>query len=114
MGRNRMAPGATAIAPGAGGVDLAGATHPHRAIPVSVPSPGVLFEQPHRGDLWRLEVATLGGRTFGNWRRWYMIGGEWKPTKAGVTIPLERLAELEAALSGWRHANAPEAAPRGS
>jgi hypothetical protein len=59
----------------------------------------VLFEQEYRGDVWRLEVATHKGRTFGNWRKWYWKGSELSPTREGVTIPLERLPELQAALA---------------
>jgi hypothetical protein len=61
----------------------------------------VLFDQPHRGDVWRLEVVTHQGRTFGNWRKWYRSGDDVKPTRQGVTIPLERLPELHAALSDY-------------
>jgi hypothetical protein len=61
----------------------------------------VLFELDHRGDLWRLEIASHNGRTFGNWRKWYRDGDSLKPTKAGVTIPLERLPELHASLGTY-------------
>jgi hypothetical protein len=44
----------------------------------------ILFEQPYRGDLWRLEVATHEGRTFGNWRKWYRDGDTLRPTRQGV------------------------------
>ena len=61
----------------------------------------VLFEQTYRGDVWRLEVATHNGRTFGNWRKWYHHGDTLRPTKQGVTIPVERLGELQLALSDY-------------
>ena len=61
----------------------------------------ILFEQPYRGDLWRLEVATHEGRTFGNWRKWYRDGDTLKPTRQGVTFPVERLDELQAALTDY-------------
>lgn len=54
----------------------------------------VLFEQLHRGDVWRLEVSEHDGRTFGNWRKWYRDGDAWKPTRQGLTIPLDRLKHL--------------------
>lgn len=73
-------------------------------------SGGVLFEQSYRGDVWRLEVASHDGRTFGNWRKWYRDGDALKPTRQGVTIPLERFAELEAALARYRLASAPSGA----
>jgi hypothetical protein len=66
----------------------------------------VLFEQSHRGDVWRLEVARFDGHTFVNWRKWYRDGDALKPTKQGLTFPLERLGELEKALAGWRAAKA--------
>ena len=61
----------------------------------------ILFEQPYRGDLWRLEVASHEGRTFGNWRKWYRDGDTLKPTRQGVTFPVERLDELQAALTDY-------------
>ena len=61
----------------------------------------VLFEQAYRGDLWRLEVATHNGRTFGNWRKWYRDGETLRPTKQGVTFPVERLDELQSALAEY-------------
>jgi len=61
----------------------------------------ILFEQPYRGDVWRLEVAEHDGRTFGNWRKWYREGETWKPTRQGVTIPLDRLAELGESVVGY-------------
>ena len=61
----------------------------------------LLFEQSHHGDVWRFEIATHKGRSFGNWRKWYHDGLELKPTRAGVTIALERLPELHAALTAY-------------
>ena len=61
----------------------------------------ILFELPYRGDLWRLEVASHEGRTFGNWRKWYRDGDTLKPTRQGVTFPVERLDELQAALTDY-------------
>ena len=61
----------------------------------------VLFEQPYRGDVWRLEVAEHDGRTFGNWRKWYRDGEMWKPTRQGVTIPLDRLFKLGDSIAGY-------------
>lgn len=62
---------------------------------------GLLFEVVQRGDIWRLEVAHFEGRTFGNWRKWWRDGDTLKPTRQGVTIPLERLAELHAAIGAY-------------
>jgi hypothetical protein len=77
-------------------------------------SDALLFEQLYRGDVWRLEVTSYDGRTFGNWRKWYWKGDTLKPTREGCTIPLERLLDLEAALSRWRAAEAPKPPPSGS
>ncbi len=71
----------------------------------------VLFDHPYRGDVWRLEVASHGGRTFLNWRRWYWVGDDLKPTREGVTIPLERLSELHAATGAYLAANDSNGAP---
>ena len=67
-------------------------------------SASLLFEQPHRGDVWRLEVTTYNGGSFANWRKWYRDGHTLKPTKQGLTFPLERLADREAAIADWRAA----------
>jgi len=69
-------------------------------------SGAVLFEHHHHGYVWRLQVASHNGRTFLNWRKWYLDGDTFKPTKEGCTMPLERLEELEAALASWRADNA--------
>ena len=71
----------------------------------------VLFDHPYRGDVWRLEVALHGGRTFLNWRRWYRDGVELKPTREGVTIPLERLADLHEAIEAYLATNGSSKAP---
>ena len=67
----------------------------------------LLFEQPHRGDVWRLEVTEHNGRTFGNWRKWYRRGDAMQPTREGVTIPLERFPELHAAIGAYLAETAP-------
>ena len=67
----------------------------------------VLFEHRYRGELWRLEVAQYQGRTFLQWRKWWSDDGEWKPSRQGVTMPPERLAELHAAIGAYLAANAP-------
>lgn len=58
----------------------------------------LIFEQAQRGDTWRLEIAAYKGRCFLNWRKWYRAEDGLRPTREGVTIPLERLPELTAAL----------------
>lgn len=71
----------------------------------------VIFEQPYRGDVWRLEVSTHDGRTFGNWRKWYLAGETLKPTRQGVTIPLERLEELREGLTAYFAGTTPDGLP---
>lgn len=67
----------------------------------------VLFEIERRGHLWRLEIATHKGRTFANWRKWYLQAGAWKPTREGCTIPLDRLGDLTACLMAYHGLEAP-------
>jgi hypothetical protein len=69
----------------------------------------VLFDVSYRGDLWRLELATHDGRTFGNWRKWYWDGDTLRPTREGCTFAPERLVELEASLAAWRTGKEPSA-----
>ncbi|GGE05565.1 hypothetical protein GCM10011529_09940 [Polymorphobacter glacialis] len=76
-------------------------------------SGAVLFEVAHRGDVWRLEVTTHEGRTFGNWRKWWRDGDTLKPTRQGVTIPLERIAELGGAIAAYLACNSPSGPPSG-
>ena len=71
-------------------------------------NPAILFEQSYQGNVWRLEVASHGGRTFLNWRKWYWSGDTLKPSREGATIPLERLPELAAALVAYLALNAPD------
>lgn len=70
-------------------------------------SDALLFEVTHRGDRWRLEVSSHQGRTFLNRRKWWSDGGNWKPTRQGVTIPLERMRELHAAIGAYIALSAP-------
>lgn len=77
-------------------------------------SAALLFEHPHRGDVWRLEEASHKGRTFANWRKWCWAGDQLRPTREGCTIPLERLPELEAALRAWREAKGSLGLPSGA
>lgn len=58
----------------------------------------ILLEHVYRGDVWRIEVSDFQGRKFLNVRRWYYDGDELKPSRVGFTAPLERLAELLAAI----------------
>lgn len=74
----------------------------------------VLFEHRHRGHLWRLEVQSFKGRTFGNWRKWYAADGGWKPTKEGCTIPLDGLEALMAGLMAYHSLKAPDGLAVGS
>lgn len=71
----------------------------------------ILFEQPYRGDVWRLEIASHDGRTFGNWRKWYWDGDTLKPTRQGSTFTLERLSELNEAVTAYFAGQAPDRLP---
>ena len=77
-------------------------------------SGAVLFEVMHRGDVWRLEVVHHEGRTFGNWRKWWWDGDTLKPTRQGVTIPLERMSELHAAIGAYLATHASSGPQNGS
>ncbi len=61
----------------------------------------MLFEQRHRGEVWRLEVTEHQGRTFANFRKWFWSGDTLKPTREGVTFPLDRLADLAGAAGDY-------------
>jgi excisionase family DNA binding protein len=121
MGAQMKAPGAAATAPGATIVGFGGATahnkpNGSRRASASGQEGGnsvVLFDQPYRGDVWRLEVTTHKGRTFGNWRKWYRDGEALLPTREGVTIPLERFPELHASIGDYLASAPPGAALRG-
>jgi hypothetical protein len=67
----------------------------------------LLFEVVQRGDVWRLVVDDYQGRTFANWRKWWQDGDTVRPTRQGVTIPLERLSELHAAIGAYLASEAP-------
>lgn len=60
-----------------------------------------LFEHRHQGDTWRLEIVSFQGRDFANWRKWYPCDGELKPTRTGMTMPLQRLPDLHTALGEY-------------
>ena len=68
----------------------------------------MLFEHERRGHLWRLEVSDYRGRTFANWRKWYSDGGEWKPTREGCTMPIDKLGELTACLLSYHGLDVPK------
>jgi hypothetical protein len=74
----------------------------------------VIFEHRHRGHLWRLEVASYRGRSFGNWRKWYSDGGSWRATREGCTIPLEALRGLTAGLMAYHGLEPPDGFEIGS
>ncbi len=61
----------------------------------------VLFEQSHRGEVWRLEVSDHDARVFLNWRKWWWQDDTLKPTRQGVTIPLGRMRELYEAIGTY-------------
>ena len=89
-------------APSQYALDAAGSTEyrPHTAVDAAGVGPKtmLLFEQGHRGDVWRLEVCEHEGRIFANWRKWYWDGDTMRPTRQGITLPVPRLADLHEAL----------------
>lgn len=60
-----------------------------------------LLSVPQRGDTVLVQINEHGGKTFANFRKWYLDGDALKPTKQGVTIPLEALPELHRALGAY-------------
>ncbi len=67
----------------------------------------IFFQRRQRGNLWQFEVQTYKNRTFGNWRKWYLDGSDWKPSREGCTIPLDDLRELTVALMEYHGLDAP-------
>jgi hypothetical protein len=61
----------------------------------------ILFEQPHRGNVWRLEVSHYNGASFANFRKWYRHDDVLKPTREGLTFPVDQLVRLQAALDDY-------------
>ena len=66
----------------------------------------LIFEQAHRGNVWRLEVVCHDGHVFCNLRCWYLVGGELKPTRQGLTFPLERLKDLHESIGNYLNGSA--------
>jgi hypothetical protein len=60
-----------------------------------------LLSVPHRGDTVLVQINEYNGKTFANFRKWYSNGDTLKPTREGVTIPLEALPELHIALGAY-------------
>ena len=67
----------------------------------------VLFEHLYRGEVWQLAVVEYKGHTSGDFRKWYWAGDNLKPSREGLKIPLERLAELRAGIDAYLAENAP-------
>ena len=66
-----------------------------------------LLSVPQRGDTVLVQINEHGGKTFANIRKWYSDGDALKPTRQGVTIPLEALPELHKALGAYLSDTAP-------
>ena len=63
------------------------------------PSDRLLFEQSYRGERWRFQLSSYGGRLRLNCRVCYQAAeGDWRPcgksSGKGSTLPLERAEEL--------------------
>ena len=68
-----------------------------------------LLTLPQRGDTVLVQISEHGGKTFANFRKWYSDGDTLKPTRQGVTIPLEALPGLHKALGAYLADTAPAA-----
>lgn len=68
-----------------------------------------LLSVPHRGDTVLVEINEYNGKTFANFPKWYSEGDKLKPTREGITIPLEALLELHTSLGGYLAAVDPAA-----
>lgn len=68
----------------------------------------VIFEHLHRGQPVILQVQEYKGRKFATYRKWYESDGNWKATDEGVTIPLDQLPALTAALMRHHGLEPPE------
>ncbi|NTZ43332.1 hypothetical protein G7A66_09595 [Altererythrobacter sp. SALINAS58] len=67
----------------------------------SMSSGNILFEQTYKGDNWRLKISTCQGWQRGNWRKWHRAKDEWRPSREGCTIPLERLPDQARDLAAY-------------
>ena len=74
----------------------------------------VIYEIAKGSEVIRLAVDTFKGRTFASLRAWYPDGDTLKPSPKGVTIPLESLGGLHAALGAYLATNAPSGPENGS
>ena len=74
----------------------------------------LLFEHPKSGDWIRVTIETYKGRSYANFRRWYGEVGALRPTRVGVTIPLERLPALHASIGAYLSGIALSGAENGS
>jgi len=61
----------------------------------------VIFECSKGREVIRLAIDTFKGRTFASCRAWYHDGDTLKPSQKGVTIPVEHLRDLHAALGAF-------------
>lgn len=52
------------------------------------------------------DVSEFKGRHLIDIRTFYQADGEWRPTKKGINIPLEKLSELETTLEKIKEAAA--------
>ena len=60
-----------------------------------------LLSVPQRGDTVLVQINQHNGKTFANFRKWYLDGDVLKPTRQGVTIPLQALPELHKTLGAY-------------
>lgn len=72
------------------------------------------FVEGGHGAMIRASVSTFRGRERLDLRQWMEIDGELRPTKKGISVPVDFLPELEQAVAALRQAVDPEGihAPR--
>jgi hypothetical protein len=57
------------------------------------------------GQRIEASISTYKDQTYADVRTYFEgDGGEWKPTKKGITVPLDLLGELEASVQALRQA----------
>lgn len=83
------------------------------------PGDRLIFEHSYRGERWRFQLSSYGGRLRLNCRAFYQAAeGDWRPcgksSGKGFTLPLERAEELALALQSVSGLADPHEAPRPS
>lgn len=61
----------------------------------------MLFEQPHKGKLFRLEMRVIKGKLFADPRKWWWDGADWQRSAQGICIPIEMLPAMHEAIGNY-------------